>query len=195
MSSLQSLSFGWQEEEEFTEDEFFGLDVLDIPPDSIDDSFQYLNQQDLLSIANPSQIEWEDRPISNEDENVTFLLDQSRKEGWAMLKDEVEHFRTAIPLLLATDLPRNIDVDQSSAVNSFHPPSLKKLLMLAFGQQSEFSATFCRELKLHYVTYLKFMGMVCLQMAYRETPLSLYDDSSLLKDKVRLKKILFWLLF
>ena len=65
MSSLQSISFGWQEEEEFTEDEFFGLDVLDIPPDSIDDSFQYLNQQDLLSIANPSQIEWEDRPISN----------------------------------------------------------------------------------------------------------------------------------
>ena len=192
-------SFGWETQELFTEDEFLGHDILEVPPDSADDSFCYLDQRDRFSAASTSsssQIEWKSCLISDEDENITFLLDSSRKKAWSMLKDEVEHFRRVIPAMISSDhhhatrINTNDD-DTTSARHDFHAPSMKNLLMLAFGKETEFSSTFCRELDINHATYLKFMAMICLQMAYRETPMSLYDETSLLKDKVSLNDILF----
>ena len=165
----------------FTEEEFYGLDILESPPDQLDDDLQYLHKDDLIRIVNTeeeSNLEWNDRLISNVGEEVTFVLDLSRKEAWKLFKEEVTHLRTTIPKLL--NLPPE---------TSTETVTLEDLVSLVFGETSEFTSVFCAELELDRVTFYKFIANVCLQMAYRETPSYLYGEYSLLDDKTALDEI------
>lgn len=64
--------------EELTEEEFFGLDVLDSPPLQIDDELQYLHEQDLHDIqfqstpSSSNDLNWEENLILTVGEPVTF---------------------------------------------------------------------------------------------------------------------------
>ena len=173
------------DEESYTEGEFYGLDVLEYPPDQIDDELQYLSPSDRYAIAHSSDQNWnwKDRLASDPSEPVEFALDDARIHAWDGLQEEVKYIRAALPPLLQRD-----NDDPS-------PIRLKEILDLLFGKQSEIAAVLCSELSIDRFTFVNFMATLCLQMTYHETPASLYDESSMLKDFTTIDKaeyILIW---
>ena len=160
-------------EEWFGEHQFYGTDVVDCPPDQTDDEFQYLNEADLRSIQESDGLNWNDRLISDPDEEIIFVLDEAKKEAWSSFKEEVKHIRSiSIPMLLK--------LAPDTTVNDI---SLKEIIDAAFGKSSDFATIFCNELGLDRGSFVKFMANLCLQMTYRETPSCLYGKYSLLQDK------------
>ena len=159
--------------EQYNEEEFYGLDVLDHPPEQIDDDLHYLNDTDKHGIFQPEEtLTWEDRLISDEDENVVFLLDESVKDAWTSFKEEVLHIRQRLRVLLNKD-------QQLSEDGDLPPIELVDLLNLAFGKDSDFTTTFCKETGIvDRSVFLKFIATLCLQMSYKESPSCLYEEYS-----------------
>ena len=157
----------------YDSDEFYGLDIYDSPVDPIDDEIQYLHENDRRSIANEVTDEWTSRLISDPGEPIEFHLDSSRKEAWSKFQDEIAHLRSSVPILLK-EMDPNYDPSNCS-------PTLHDLYELAFGKKSEVSTLLCKELGISRQTFVKFMGNLCLQMAYKESPSCLYDEDSQLK--------------
>jgi hypothetical protein len=158
----------------YDSDEFYGLDVADISPSQTDDDFRYLNNIDRLQVLESPIENWTSCLISKCGEMVEFNLDSSRKDAWKTLQDEVSHIRQGLPQLLCTHSDPNGD-DTTSTLTDI---SLENLVDLAFGEKNEISTLVCKELMLDRVTFAKFMGNLCLQMSYKETPSSLYDEDS-----------------
>ena len=79
------------QEEQYNEDDFFGLNVQDHAPDQVDNEFIYLDDADRQESTTGESIEWRDCLISNEDEEVTFLLDNSVKRAWHDYKEDANH--------------------------------------------------------------------------------------------------------
>lgn len=167
-----------EEEEEYTEEEFYGLDIYDYPLDQVDDELDYLTESDRRDIAQSSNQNWnwKDCLASDMFERVEFVLDDARKGAWDGFIEEVDHIRSTLPSLL------NRDDDDSS------PIRLKEIVDLMFGPKSDIAAVFCNELSLDRATFVNFMANICLQMTYHETPSSLYDVHSLLKEHTTLEK-------
>ena len=164
------------DEESYTEAEFYGLDVLDHPPDQADDEINYLPVSDRHEISSQRLVDnWTDVMISDHNETVTFVLDLSRKEAWSGLIDEVAYIRGILPSLLDSSVGDNTQ-DTTPRI------SYAKVLNLVFGKKSDFTTTFCNELDLSRLDFVNFMANLCLQMSYKESPSSLYDEYSLLKD-------------
>ena len=161
----------------YDSDEFYGLDVADISPSQTDDDFRYLNDIDRLQVSESPIENWTSCLISECGEMVEFNLDNSRKDAWKTLQDEVSHIRQGLPQLLHTNPPHGDDTTSSST-----DISLESLVDLAFGEKNEISTLVCKELMLNRVTFAKFMGNLCLQMSYKETPSSLYDEDSELES-------------
>ena len=157
----------------FGEHQFYGTDVLDCPPDQADDEFQYLNEADLRSIHQSDGLDWNDRLISDPDEEIVFVLDEAKKAGWTSFKDEVNHIRSV-------SIPQLISLAPGMSVGEI---SLKELVTAAFGKSSDFATIFSNKLGLDRGSFVKFMANLCLQMTYRETPSCLYGKFSLLHDK------------
>ena len=163
----------------FTENDFYGHDVIDSAPIQIDDELAYLPEKDLHDVVQQSTTpsspdsfpDWSDRLISDPNERIIFELDNAKKESWETLKDEIYHIRSTLPNLL----PCRGNDDNS-------PPSLKEILLLVFGPSSDFATAFRNELAMDQVTFYKFLGTLALQMSYKETPSSLYDEYSLIKN-------------
>ena len=74
----------------FTENEFYGIDVVDSAPLQIDDEFAYLPEKDLNDVIQQSSTasspdsfpDWSDRLISDPNERIIFELDNAKKESW-----------------------------------------------------------------------------------------------------------------
>ena len=127
------------DEESYTEAEFYGLDVLDHPPDQADDEINYLPVSDRREISSQRLVDnWTDVMISDHNETVTFVLDLSRKEAWSGLIDEVAYIRGILPSLLDSSVGDNTQ-DTTPRI------SYAKVLNLVFGKKSDFTTTFCNE--------------------------------------------------
>lgn len=169
------------QQEVFTEDDFYGLNVIDCPPEQTDDEFQYLHEKDkqeiLIAASNrndDSPIVWTDCLISDEDVDVEFVLDKSISDSWSDFIEEVKHVRATLFGML-----KRGENDENREV------SLSELIDLALGVNSAFYHVFCKEVDISGpLTYYKFFATLCLQMGYRESPSCLYDESSQLEDKV-----------
>ena len=163
------------EEETYTEDDFYGHNVLDCPLDQIDNDFSYLHERDRDDIRQAKEINWSDSLISDPDENIHFVFDEAIKGAWEKLQEEVSHIRQSLLI--------NLGKEESDSIQ------FEDLLELAFGQNSDFTRTFCEGSKIKdRPTFLRFISTLCLQMSYKECPSSLYEDYSQLRDKVPMKK-------
>lgn len=157
-------------------DEFFGLDVPDRP--------LIHNNEDLAinqgrDNGNDEQTklkaeDWTNRLISDVGEPCTLLVDQSIKEAWDSGIEEAAHIRSSLRNLL--------DVSANEKI------SIQNIFDALLGSNSDFYAVFHRELAMDRITFCKFIGTLCLQMSYRETPGSMFDDFSLINDKVLMGK-------
>ena len=167
-----------------TEDDFFGRTVIDFPPIQVDDELMYLPDLDRNNIAiSQEHIDsstlfpnWRDCLISDPNERAIFVLDSAKKEGWKAFKEEVMYIRSGLPSLIHTR-------DENDA----SPVSLKEILILIFGPNSDFATSFCNELAIDQVTFFNFLGTLALQMSYKESPSSLHDEYSLIKDHLLIK--------
>ena len=167
--------FDEDEEEAYTEDDFYGHNVLDCPLDQIDNDFIYLNEKDRSDIRQAKEINWTDSLISDPDEKIHFVFDEAIKGAWEKLQEEVSHIRQSLCI--------NLGKEESDSIQ------FEDLLELAFGPNSEFTRTFCKGSKIKdRPTFLRFMSTLCLQMSYKECPSSLYEDYSQLRDKIPMKK-------
>lgn len=167
--------------EGYSEDEFLGHDIELAPPENQqDDEPEYLHNEDRETLDqqksswNPE--DWSDRSVSTQGEKCIFVLDRAARNAWKSCKEEIEYLRTHLHSILNVPLTEKIGLDD--------------LISLAFGQQSNFTTSFCNELKLDNDTFMRFIGTVCLQMSYRECPSAMYDEKySQLKDKVLMSKM------
>ena len=170
------------DDEQYGEEEFYGLDVLDHPPEQLDDEIQYLNEVDRQDIIEAETLVWKDCLISDENENVTFLLDESVKEAWTRFKEEVIHIRENLQKLLNKETSNSDDANPP-------PIEFSDLVSLAFGKDTDFANTFSREAKIaDRPTFLRFIATLCLQMSYKESPSCLYEEYSQLKEKIPMKQ-------
>ena len=165
--------------EDFTEEEFHGLDVLDEPPLQVDDDFQYMHPHDYNQLLKSNKstlpsssnsrdnLTWDDVPISKQGEAITFELDSIVKETWEIIKCEVEFLKNNVKKMLGI------------AINETTTISFNQIYSLSFGKSSIFANTFCKEIGTDYESYCRFMASVTVQMAYRQSPSSMYSSSSL----------------
>ena len=157
----------------YDSDEFFGMDIGDFTSIQVDDDIRYLQKEDQLSIHQallPSQSSddnWSDCLISDVGEECIFVLDKATKDAWQKCQEEVHYIRDHLHSLL--------QIDPSEKMKLSH------LADLAFGPRSDFASSFCNELNLDRDTFVSFIGNMCLQMSYKETPSSMYDNFSELK--------------
>ena len=111
------------------------------PPLQDDDDIIYLpdlDRQNIIAQQTESLFsDWIDRLISDPNETAYFVLDSAKKESWQALKEEVNHIRSSLQLLL----PHRNQNDAS-------PVSLKEILMLVFGPNSDFATAFCNEVEI-----------------------------------------------
>lgn len=136
-----------EDEEVFTEEDFYGLNVLDVPPDQIDDKLQYLSLCDRQAIVgrptnesdDNTPIHWKECLISNPNEKIVFHLDDAVKDAWILFQEEVEHLQANLPKLL---FPNQEELT-TSTMPAF---GLKDILDFTFGPNSEFYNVFCQEL-------------------------------------------------
>lgn len=169
--------------EDFLLDDAFNEFIsLDASPDDLilDDDCRYLNDVDKMQIqAAVLDEDWSDCKISSPGESVEFHLDTARKEAWNSFTDEIGHLRARIPTLLKE---MNVAFDDSGPFTN--AKCISHLFQLAFGEKSDVSRLLCKELSIDRQTLCRFLGTLCLQMSYKETPLSLFDKYSELKMAV-----------
>jgi hypothetical protein len=169
-SSLDDLDV-----DEYLSDEFYAEVFVDSPPEQQpDDELMYLHEEDRRAIAQTQPTEWKDCLISDPSVPSIFLLDESKKDAWKLCQEEVDHIRKSIPRLLQ--------------VEPNAPITLELIVKLAFGENSDFGTAFCNELNLGRKEFVSFIGNVCLQMSYHESPSSMYDEHSELLSSVIMKK-------
>ena len=159
---------------DYSTEEFYGLDVLDCPLPQIDDDIQYLHESDREAVFNASPENWTDCLISDVGEESSFVLDTATKTAWEECKNELKHLEMRLPSLLNLEPTEKV--------------SLPRLLDFVFGSSSDISSLLCRELSINPEEFDKFLGTLCLQMSYVETPSSMYDKFSELKTAVLMNK-------
>ena len=152
--------------EDFTEEEFHGLDVLDEPPLQVDDDFQYMHPHDYNQLLKSNKstlpsssnsrdnLTWDEVPISKQGEAITFELDSIVKETWEIIKSEVEFLKNNVKKMLGI------------AINETTTISFNQIYSLSFGKSSIFANTFCKEIGTDHESYCRFMASVTVQMAY-----------------------------
>ena len=172
----------------YDELEFFGLDVEITPPEQIDDEIQYLHESDIRHILERSRgqrvsdrYDWSDCFVSRVSEPVTFVLDLAIKNAWKLMKEEVIFLQQRVKFLICEQRKTNQNIPPANAM--VHEVTFDDIFELMVGKDSRFAEVFCREVQLSEPEYFKFMATISMQMAYRESPSSIYDSSSLLKDK------------
>jgi hypothetical protein len=106
------------------------------------------------------------------------VFDKSKKEAWAVFQEEVCYIHNTIPTLL----PHKDLLDHDNEDNASPSITLEDLVKLMFGEKSEFATIFSNELSTDILTFAKFMANLCMQMSYKETPSSLYNQYSLLQN-------------
>lgn len=187
------------------ETQFYGLDVPDAPDFQIDDDIQYLPETDLQNIAQASRgrsrvsddYEWTDRYISDVGEPVIFNLDSSVKDAWSLFQVEINFIRKRIRKLIAEHKQNNENENNENLLelslpicsprDDYPEVSLDDIFEFCIGTSSSFANSICKELQMNKETYLRFMGTVCAQMAYKQSPAGMFDSDSLLFDKMIMK--------
>jgi hypothetical protein len=77
-----------------------------------------------------------------------ITMDSSKDIQWEMAKDEIEHVKNRMKVLL-----------------SMNDISIQDISMYFMGPQSKFGLFMQQDLDLDQVMYLKFMGTLCIQGA------------------------------
>ncbi len=182
--SMPALADGIFDDEGYDSDEYYGLSRVDVPMDHPDDDLQYLPPQDQRDIVSmTSTTNWNDRLISTPGVGTSFTLDSSRKEAWTNYKNEVGDLKTSLYHLLV-----EMKIIDPSVPRDGFQPSFKDLTMLIFGPKSEMSMLLCKELGIERHNLAQFLGNLFLQMSYKESPASLYDPLSSIKNDVLMSK-------
>ena len=156
--------------EGYNQEEFYGLDVVDCPFPQSDDNIQYLHESDREAIFSATPENWASCLISDVGEESKFVLDTARTSSWKECKDELAHLNERLPSLL--------NLGPGELISFSH------LVELAFGSKSSFASLFCQELSINQEQFERFFGTLCLQMSYKETPSSMFDEFSELKKSV-----------
>ena len=161
-------------------DELLTFDELIPDPDIF-----YLSETDQIQMLQAADLKggWADCKISSVGESVEFSLDDAKKDAWKAFIGEVEHLKMTIPSLIEDMIPTRDYLDFTSSSNI-----LSNLFCLALGEKSGVSILLCKELNIDRRTLCCFLGTLCLQMSYAETPASLFDVDSELRQSVLMDK-------
>ena len=178
----------------YNEADFYGESVPDKPAFQEDDEMKYLAKQDrqkitedyLRAISSPPEnaagdktnndkIIWTERLISKVGEPAIFVLDRAVIKAHKILNDEVAHLQSRMYQLMGKDA-RSEKISFEEVLNYF------------LGPKSEFCAIFCREMMVKPDEFQRFIATCCAQMSYKETPSGLFDNKSLVVEKMVMTK-------
>jgi hypothetical protein len=135
----------------------------------------YLDPDELKEMLTPSTKEWTDcDPASI---RTIFKINEAREQHWKYGKDEAKKvIDRVITILNATDRDE---------------VTLRKLIELIVGAQSEIGRIFIEEIGIDEKAYLEFMMTYCVQSGYQLSSTQIYEDAlkgGILKDAVSMSE-------
>ena len=150
------------------------------PEDYLDHTFYdqnefsdcYLSEDALVDFLTPPQESWRDfLPEKNE---AIITMNSSKDVQWKIAKKEIKHVRNRVLHLLGVDKFENMNAST--------------MLLYFLGPQSKAGLFLQDELGLTPEEFLKFMSTVLIQSAYHVSATQLFDQDSLLKDKLMIEE-------
>ena len=102
----RTADYDFIDKEEITEDQFYGLDVLEQPPEQKDNEMDYLPYADKIELMKEDsnntneKMEWKDKLLSNPNVDVTFVIDEAVNDAWENFKDEVKFLCSLLDCLI-----------------------------------------------------------------------------------------------
>lgn len=138
----------------------------------------YLSSQEYEEVMSPPADLWRDlSPFTN---GALLTIDNAKNEQWKNGQEEIKSIRKNVKkLLYPFEDPDEVPLDRVTD---------DKIIEFHLGSKSKVGKFLREELGLDDDEYYQFMGTMCLQAAYRQTPKQLFSTHSELKDKVLMQE-------
>ena len=131
----------------------------------------FLSEKELEAFLSPPLEKWSN--ISSNEFPTLVTINSAKEIQWKLAKREISHVREKVSSLLDAN---------------FDDVTFKDIVLLALGPESKIGICLKKELDLSDEEYLLFFSTMTIQSAYRISSTQLYDECSLLKDKVSMSQ-------
>ena len=130
----------------------------------------YLSADELSQFLAPSSEAWKDfLPSDNE---AVITMDSARDIQWRMAKEEIQHVKQTLKVLLSVENVEDLN--------------LRSICLFILGPNSKVGSFLREELDLDRKSYLELLSTYCTQVAYRASFTQLYNETSLLKEHIKM---------